>query len=141
MKTKLSFRQAVMAGLYAGVAAAAINALLFLFFRALGLITDDVMVQPGTPMTVVPVIMSSIVPAVIAGIVYFLLDKYTSKGYRYFLILSVVLLLLSFANPFLLIPNVPLGYGIALDMMHVVLVLLLLYFLRRATTTTRKLAL
>ena len=141
MTTKLSFGQAVRTGLYAGVVAAAINAVLFLFFRALGLITDDVFVQPGTPMTVVPVIVSSLVPSVLAGMVYYLLDRFTANGYLIFLILSLVLLVLSFANPFVMIPNVPLSYGIALDIMHIVVVLSLLYFLRRATITTRKVAL
>ncbi|GAB3167167.1 DUF6069 family protein [Telluribacter humicola] len=141
MTTKLSFGQAIKTGLSAGVVAAAINSVLFLLFRSLGLITDDVFVQPDMPMTVVPVIISSLVPSVLAGMVYYLLDRFTANGYRNFLILSIVLLLLSFANPFMMIPNVPVSYGIALDLMHVTVVVSLLYFLRRATTPTGKVVL
>ncbi|MFN5148618.1 MAG: DUF6069 family protein, partial [Flavobacteriia bacterium] len=51
---------------------------------------------------------------------------------KIFSIISIVLLILSFANPFMGIPNVTIGYGIVLNVMHVVVAFSLLFFLKRA---------
>lgn len=86
-------------------------------------------------MTVVPVLISSIMPPIIGSMVFFLFEKYTGNGFRIFSVVSVVLLVLSFANPFLGIPGVPLTYAIALDFMHVVVASSLLLFISRARKT------
>ena len=132
MNQKISFKNAILAGLYAGIAAAVVNAILFYIGRAAGVFTDQLEVQPGQVLTVVPVLISSILPAVIAAIVFFLLDKFTSKGMLIFTIVSVVLLVLSFMNPFIAIPGITMASGVLLDVMHVTVVLGLLYFLKRA---------
>jgi hypothetical protein len=132
MKTKITFTNALKAGFFAGLAAAAVNAVLFFIFHTAGIITDDIFVQPETPMTVVPIIFSSLVPSVIAGLIYFLFDKYSSKGYRNFSILAIILFVLSLANPFMGIPNVTVAYGIALNVMHVAVFGFVMYFVRKA---------
>jgi hypothetical protein len=88
----------------------------------------------------VPVIISSVVPSLLAGIVFYLLCRYTSKGYRIFSIIALLLLVLSFANPFMSIPGIPLAMGLALNAMHVVVVASLLYFFRRIKGTAPKVA-
>lgn len=131
MKTNVKFGQAVKAGLFAGLAAAAVNTILFFIFHAAGVLTDTIFIQPGQPLTVVPVLISSILPAIIASMVFFLFDKYTKSGFRIFTIVSIVLLLLSFMNPFMGIPGVTMGYAIVLNVMHVTVVAALLFFIRR----------
>ena len=129
---KVSFASALKAGGIAAGIAAVINAILFFVFHSLGIITDDIFIQPGQPMTIVPILISSIVPTLIASVVYFLLDKFTNNGFQIFRIISIVLLVLSFINPFVGIPGVTVQYAIALNVMHVVVVVALLFSLQRA---------
>ncbi len=132
MTAKLNFQQAITAGLTAGAAAAAINAVLFFIFKAVGVITDDIFIQPNQPLTIVPILISSIMPAIVGSMIFFLFEKYSNNGYRNFTILAVVLFVLTLANPFVGIPNVTISYGVALDIMHVVVAFALLYFIGRA---------
>jgi Family of unknown function (DUF6069) len=132
MKAKLSFKQSIIAGLLAAAVAAVVNAILFFIFHAVGVITDDIMIQPNTPMSVVPIIISSIMPTLIAAVVFFLLEKYTANGFKIFTIISIILMVLTFANPFMGIPGITAAYGIVLNVMHVVVVAALLFFINRA---------
>lgn len=138
MQQKVTFLQSLKAGLFAGITAAIINAILFYIFHAAGIITDDISLQPDMPMTIVPVLMSSIIPSIIASFVFFLFEKFSSKGFRNFKLLSIILLIASFANPFLSIPNVPLGYALALNIMHIPPVIALFYFIGKAVKATQK---
>jgi hypothetical protein len=132
MKTKLNFKNSMMAGFTAGIAAGAINAVLFYIFHSMGIFVDSIEVQPGQPLTVLPVLISSLIPSLIASIVFFLIEKYTNQGFRIFSIVSIILLLLSFANPFMGIKGITFNYGIALDLMHIVVVASLLFFINRS---------
>jgi len=128
---KVPLLASLKAGLLAGLAAALINAVLFFFFRAAGVITDSVLLPDYRPLTVVPVILSSLIPALLGSVAYYLLVRFTRDGYRYFTIIAVILLILSFGNPFLGIPNVTVPYALALNVMHVVVAAALLYALRK----------
>lgn len=132
MNTKLNFKQSIIAGAKAAGVSVVINAVLFFIFKALGVFTDDIFLQPGMPLTVVPVIFSSVFPTLVAACVFFLLEKFTNNGFKIFSIVAIVLLLLSFLNPFMAIPGVTVAYGIALNLMHVVVALALLYFIKNA---------
>ena len=136
MKTKVNFKQSLIAGLLAASGASVVNIILFYTFKAAGVIVDSIFIQPDTPLTVVPIIISSVIPTIIASLVFFLLEKYTKNGFKIFRILSIILLLLSFANPFLGIPDVTISYGIALNLMHIVVVLFLLFFIGKKTKET-----
>jgi hypothetical protein len=136
MKNKLTFKQVIMAGLTAAGFSAVINALLFFIFHAAGLITDDIFVQPNQPMTVGPVILVSIVPALIASLVFFLFEQYTQNGFRIFSIVTIILMLLSLAGPFTGIPNATIKYALSLSVMHFVVPLSLLYFISRSKKST-----
>ena len=126
---KLDVKQSIMAGLYAGGVAAVINAILFLIFHATGIITDDIMVKPNQPMTIVPVVMASTVPALVGSVVFFLLEKFTNNGFRIFRILAIVLVVLSLISPFMSIPGVTTGYALVLCVMHLVVAGALIYFI------------
>lgn len=132
MTTKLNFKQAFTAGLMAAGAATVVNAILFFIFHAAGIIVDTIFIQPNQPLTVVPIIISSIVPTLIATLVFFLLEKYTKNGFKIFRIISLVLMTLSFVNPFMGIQGVTMGYAIVLNVMHVVVVGALLYFIGKS---------
>ncbi len=128
---KPSFKTIIRLAALAGVTSALINAVLFFLFNALGIISNTVFVQENQPLTVIPVLIASLLPSLLAGVVFFLLCRYTYKGYRVFSIAAIVLLLLSFSNPFIGIPGIPIGMAIALILMHIVVVGSLLYFFRR----------
>lgn len=132
MKTKLSFKQAFMAGLMAAGVATGLNALLFFIFKALGIIVDNIFIQQNQPLTVFPVIISSILPSLIASLVFFLLEKFTKNGFKVFRIIALVLVVLSFINPFMGIPNVTVAYAVVLNLMHVVVAGAVLYFIGKA---------
>ncbi len=119
------------AGLFAGLAAAAINALVYFLGRSLGWITDDVLL-PGAeqPLTLPPVIMASLVPALIAAVVAWLVNRFTRRPRQVFTGLAVVLLVLTLVPPFSL-PGASGGMIFALVLMHVVAAAAIVYFLVR----------
>lgn len=116
-----------------GLAAAAINSVLFLVAKAAGLIPASVLVK-GQPLSVVPVIISSILPVLVAAGVFVLIGRFSKNPVRVFTVLAVLLLLASFANPFLGIPGVTTAMALVLNVMHVVVAGLVLYAFRRFAT-------
>jgi len=136
MKTKLNFTQSIKAGAFTALASAAINAVLFFIFHAVGVFTDDIFLQENQPLTVVPILISSIVPTMIASIVFFLIEKYSNNGFSIFRIVSIVLLIISFINPFVGIKGVTVTYALALNLMHITIVVFLLYFLNKEKKAT-----
>jgi len=131
MKSKLTLKQSLKAGVFAGLLAVLVNGILYTIFHSLDVISDNIYIQPGQPMTIIPIIISSIIPSILAAFVFFLIEKYSKTGYKTFTIIAVILLLLSFLNPFMGIPNVTVGYALALNLMHITVVVALLVFIRR----------
>jgi len=129
MQTKLNIQTSLKAGFMAAIVAAIINVILFFLFHALGIITDDIFVQPNQPLTFVPVIISSVIPTLIAALVFFLIEKFSNNGFKIFRLVAIILLFVSFVNPFMGIEGITIGYGIVLNVMHVVVVASLLYFI------------
>lgn len=104
----------------AGLAAALLNAVLFLTFSAAGIISDQLVIPDQGPITLIPVIISSIVPSLLAGLVLTLLGRFTKQPFKIFRIMALILVILSFLNPFLGIPGITLAMAVALNIMHVV---------------------
>jgi Family of unknown function (DUF6069) len=132
MTTKLNFKQIILAGAMAAAVSLVINALLFLIFHSTGTISDDVFVQPNQPLTILPVIMASIIPSLIGASVFFLFEKFSNNGFKIFSIVSIILMLLSFASPFTGVPGISNAYAAVLCAMHAVVALVLLYFIKKA---------
>jgi hypothetical protein len=132
MNVKLNFKQIILAGASAAGVSVVFNALLFLVFHSLGVLSDTVFVQPNEPLTIVAVIISSVFPTLLGACVFFLFEKYTNNGFKLFSIIAIVLMLLSLISPFTAIKDMPVSYGIVLDVMHVIVALSLLYFIKRA---------
>ena len=102
------------------LAAAAANVLVYLVATAMRAIPSDFVIPgPGTPLTLGMVVGSTVVPALVAGIVLGLLERFTKRPVRNFVVLSGVLLVLSFVTP-LTIPGAPFSMVVAMELMHVV---------------------
>jgi hypothetical protein len=108
------------ASLLAGLGAVVANVLVYFIASAAGAIPGDVLI-PGMnqPVTVIPVILNSFVPAILAAVLLALLNRFTRRPVRIFRIIAAVMLLISFANPFT-IPGAPLTMILALNLMHIV---------------------
>lgn len=132
MILKLNFKQIILAGVNAAGVSVILNAILFFIFQSAGVITDTVYIQPNEPLTIVPVIISSIFPTLLGACVFYLFEKYTNNGFKLFSIIAIILMLLSLISPFKAIKDMPIAYGIVLDVMHVVVAFSLLYFIKRA---------
>ena len=129
---KTSFLQIIKTGLIAAGVSAAINIVLFYIFHAAGIITDAIEIEPGKPLTAFPLIFSSLIPSIVASILLFLLLKYTKKGFKIFTIITIVLSLIFFMNPFVGIKGVTVGYALALDLMHIPVAAALWFFHKKA---------
>ena len=70
-------------------------------------------------MTLGMVVGSTVVPALVAGVVFALLGRFTRRPVRNFVVLVAVLLVLSFVTP-LTISGAPLSMILAMELMHVV---------------------
>ncbi len=108
----------------AAAASAAINAVLYFIGDASGLMDKSIGV-PGPDgaiqsITLLPVLMSSIIPTLIAAGVLALINRFSDNPLRIYGIVTIVLFVVTLGNPFLSIPNVPLGMAIWLDLMHAV---------------------
>ncbi len=110
------------ASLLAGLGATIANVVVFLIASAAGAIPQTVLIQtPAGPLPVgiAAVVFNSFLPAIVAGVFLALLNRFTRRPIRIFRIVSAVLLVLSFANPFT-IPDAPMVMILALNLMHVV---------------------
>ena len=137
MKTKLNLKQSLLAGFLAAITAAVMNSTLFFIFHGAGVISDHIYPQPNQPMTVLPVIMASVVPALLASVIFYLLEKFTKNAFKIFGIVSLLLMLISMYGPFGVIPDVTTGYALVLCVMHIIVPAALLYFIYKAKQTKR----
>jgi hypothetical protein len=120
----------------AALASAAINSILYFIGDASGIMDPSVGIpsETGTqPITLTPVIISSIFPVLVAAGVLLLINRFSERPLRIFGIVSIILLILSFANPFVAIPGMPLGMGLWLNVMHVVVAGAVWYVFSRQT--------
>ena len=138
MTAKLNFKQSMSAGLMAAVAALVINVVLFYIFHSTGVIDDKILIDGKQPLSIVPIIFSCIIPSLIAALVFFLMEKFTNNGYVIFSVVAIILLILSFLSPFMTIKGISIGYGIVLNIMHIVVALSVLYFIRRALKAVKQ---
>jgi Family of unknown function (DUF6069) len=112
-----------------GVVGAVINAIIFFVSSSQGWISDEFPTADGAVVSIVPVIMASIIPALIGGALYWLLSSYVPNGVLIFWIISALFLGWSFFSPEKNIPNCPSSMAIALNVMHWVVASSVLYFL------------
>ena len=129
--SSITLKSSLIKGLMAGLAAAIMNSALFYAFKNLGAINDTVQIMPGEPLGVHNAIISSIFSSVIASIVYFVISLFARDAFRIFQRTAWIMLLLSFFSPFLFIPEVPVGYAISLNIMHIVVAAAVIYIMKK----------
>lgn len=103
----------------AAVSAAAANAIVYFVASALGTMPQDFVVQGSVPITLAPVIFSSLIGAAGAAVVFVVIALLARRPIRTFRIVAAVVLVLSFATP-LTITGAPLSMILTLELMHLV---------------------
>ncbi len=129
--SSITLKSSLIKGLMAGLAAAIMNSALFYAFKNLGAINDTVQIMPGEPLGVHNAIISSIISSLIASIVYFVIAIFARDAFRIFQRIAWIMLLLSFFSPFLFIPEVPVGYAISLNILHIVVAAAVIYIMKK----------
>ncbi len=118
-------------GLIAIVVAAVVNAVLYFIGAALGWMPATVLTPMGLPVTIVPVVASTVVALVVATIVYSILNRFTGNPNRWFTIIAVIVLVVSAVSP-LSLPGAPAMMIVLLELMHLVAGIAAIYFLRQS---------
>lgn len=118
---------------YSALSAAVLNVILFYVFSATGTIDPTIMVN-GQPIQVFHILMSSIVPTFVAALVFLLIGRFSKRPWNIFRVLALVLLIVTFMNPFMGIPGITIGMGVVLNVMHIVVALPIFYFFPKSLT-------
>ena len=105
--------------LWVGPLTAIIAAVATILVRMLAVVVFDIP-SDFQPLTLGPVVVSSIVGALGATIVFAVVGRFARLPIRLFRIIAVVVLLLSFLNPILALPEASLQTIFTLEFMHVV---------------------
>ncbi len=123
------FGRLLIYGAVAGVAAAMASAVIYLVASTLGAMPQDVLAN-GQPITLGAVVTSTLVPAILAAVLFALLGRFTRRPISIFRVVAVVFLLASFVTPFS-IPGAPVPMILALLLMHVVAAAIIVVVLTR----------
>ncbi|MGL5889809.1 MAG: DUF6069 family protein [Bacteroidia bacterium] len=104
----------------AAVTAVVINVIVYYVFKAMGGFPEDFIIpQAQGPLTIAPVIISSLLTAIVAGLIYLLINRFTGKPQLIFRIIAIVVFLLSVYSP-IAIPDAPGAMIWGLELMHLV---------------------
>jgi len=114
----VAYMRLLWAGPLTGVAAAAINAVVYLVASGLGAIPEDFVVGGSRPVTLEALVFTSILSALVAAVLFTLFARFTRRPVRNFHAVVMIVLVLSFATPFAL-PGAPLAIAATLLLMHV----------------------
>jgi hypothetical protein len=116
---QVAFKRLLWVVPLAAVSAAVANAVVYFVASALGAMPQDFVVQDSGPLTLAPVVLSSLIGAAGAAVIFTLVALLARRPIRTFRIVAAVVLMLSFATP-LTIPEAPLSVILTLELMHVV---------------------
>lgn len=115
----------------AGLIAAMLNAVLFWIGTALGTFPPGLVIpSSGEPFTVGAVAFSSFMPALVAGLLLFLLIRFARKPLHSFNVIALLVLVLSVVTPFSL-PAAPIGLIVLLEVMHLVVAAVIVFLFNR----------
>ena len=133
-KQTLSLSKALTAGLIGGLIAAIINVILYFLFQAIN--GGPLLVAiPGTtgpePFPIFPVIMLSIIPGLVAGVLFWVLSRFTDNATRWFLIVAAIIFVAFFFGPIGAASGVV--AILALELMHVGAAVPIIWSLLRRT--------
>ena len=118
----ISYGRLPLAALLAALAAAVVNALVYFVASGLGFIPRSVLIPLASgqaPLTVGPVVITSVIGAIGAAIVFALIGLFARRPVRLFRIVAAVVLVLSLVGP-ATIPGAPVAMMLSMEVMHVV---------------------
>jgi hypothetical protein len=117
---EVALRRIPLATLIAAVVGTVANVILFVIGRATGVIGDNVTLSNGQVFGAPAVISMTIMPTILAAILYAVLGAIgrIRRPVTVFRVISLVILVLSFASPFT-IPGVGAGFVFFLELMHI----------------------
>ena len=115
----VGFKRLLWAAPLAAIAAAVANAGVYFVALVLRAMPQDFLIQGSGPITLAPVVFSSLIGAAGAAMVFTAVALLSRRPIRTFRIVAAVVLVLSFATP-LTIPGAPLSMILTLELMHVV---------------------
>ena len=115
----ITFKRLLWATPLAAIAAAVANAVVYLVASVLGAMPQDFVVQDSGPITLAPVVLSTLIGAAGAAMVFTAVALLSRRPIQTFRIVTAVVLVLSFATP-LTIPGAPPSMILTLELMHVV---------------------
>ena len=115
----VAFKRLLWATPLAAVATAIANTVVYFIAATLDTMPQDFVVQGSGPITLAPVILSSLIGAAGAAVVFTVVALLSRRPIRTFRIVAAVVLVLSFATP-LTIPGAPISMILTLELMHVV---------------------
>ena len=115
----VAFKCLLWATPLAAVATAIANAVIYFIASALDTMPQDFVVQGSGPITLAPVVLSSLIGAAGAAVVFTVVALLSRRPIWTFRIVAAVVLVLSFATP-LTIPGAPISMILTLELMHVV---------------------
>lgn len=104
------------------------NVLVYYLGIATGIIPQNYEVQPGAFFSVMPVILFTVVGLIGAALVFALLARFTQRPISIFRIIALVVLVLSFATPIPIFQRGDVGFGVALEVMHIIAGVAAIYF-------------
>jgi hypothetical protein len=117
----IAWKRLPLAVLLAAATAAVANSLIYFAASALGFIPESVLIPTAggeSPLTVGMVVITSVIGAVGAAIVFAGIGIFSRHPVKLFRIVAVVVLVLSFATP-LTIPGAPVSMVLSMEVMHV----------------------
>lgn len=132
---RVDYRRLLWVAPLAAILAAVANAILYFIADALGAFPASVLV-PGAnqPLTVGPIIFSSLGGTLAGAVVFAIIGRFARRPVSTFRVVAAIVLVLSFAQPFL-IPDADFGYRAWLIAMHIVAGVIAIVLL---TTLARK---
>ncbi len=121
-KERIAYGMLPWVALLAALAAAIANALVYFAASGLGTVSQSVLLPSPTglsPLTVGLVVITSVIGAIGAAIVFAIIGLFARRPVRLFRIVAAVVLILSFVPP-ATVPGVPVAMRLSLVVMHVV---------------------
>ncbi len=125
----------LMQGSLAGCLAAAINIVIYFIAKSTGAINDSVLLPPGKPLRLFPIILSSFLPAMLASLLLYVLVKTVANPINVFAITGSILLLLSLGGP-IAVKGLPVRARIALALMHIFAGVIIIFVLSKTGGAT-----
>ena len=130
---KVQFAKLLYIAPLAAIASAVVNSILFYLFIQQGWIDQNILVHRER-LEVSHIIMASVAPSLLAGVVFAIIGKFFQSPFQVFAYVTIPLLLFTFINPFAGIIGITLSMGIALNVMHITVALFVLYLFKRYAT-------